>query len=580
MPASRRLTGGKTISPGIVIGTTRIVVPGETAVAEMPIAAADVRKEIAVLENAIEDTIAEVRELRESAGRKIGGPVAKIFDAQLLIAADNEFLKQVKEQIAAQRRNAGYIYNQLVQQTTLPLKKSPDTYLRQMALDIEAVAHRVLSHLSGFGKSSIKVAPNTILVGKQFTPGDILKFREDKVIGFVISQGGADSHAALIARALLLPLIQIPAAWIEIPNGARVILDGTSGDVIINPTDTETAHFQKLRRRMGPAAVRRIKKLPSIPPKTADGKAVEIAANLTLPGPADDILAERNIPVGLFRTEFLYLAQNRFPDEEAQYEHYKSIAERFAPADVVIRVFDLGNDKLSPMETATREENPALGHRGMRALLDLGGELRTQLRAILRASVHGNVRLLLPMVTDMGELDKTRRILAQVKVKLRRDGIPFDENIKLGLMVEVPSVALLADEFAAKVDFFSIGSNDLTQYTLAADRGNARLQDLYSAFHPSVLRLIDRTVRAARARGIPVSLCGEAAGDILGLPIFIGMGITQLSMSPQRIFDVCRSIARIDTNLLPALTRVVLNSRSLEVSLRNLRDFRRAVEKR
>ena len=580
MPARRRLTGGKTISPGIVIGTTRIVVPGETAVAEMAIAAADVRTETTLLEGAIEETIAELRELRESAGKKIGGPVAKIFDAQLLIAADNEFLKQVKEQIAAQKRNAGYIYNQLVRQTTLPLKKSPDNYLRQMANDIEAVANRVLSHLSGFGKSTIKVGPNTILVGKQFTPGDILKYREEKVIGFVISQGGADSHAALISRALLLPLLQIPSAWIEIPNGVRVILDGTTGDVIIHPTDDEVAQFQKLRRRMGPAAVRRIKKLPSIPPKTLDGKSIEIAANLTLPGPADDILAERNIPVGLFRTEFLYLAHSKFPDEEVQYEHYRSIAIRFSPADVVIRVFDLGNDKLAPHDSAAREENPALGWRGMRALLDLGGILRTQLRAILRASVHGNIRILLPMVSDMAELEKTRRILSQVKLKLRQEKIPFDENIKLGIMVEVPSVALMAEEFAARVDFFSIGSNDLTQYTLAADRGNARLQDLYSAYHPSVLRLIHRTVQAAKQHEIPVSICGEAAGDIFGLPIFIGMGISQLSMSPQRIFDVCRTISKIDTSLLPALTTAVLGSRSLDVAMRNLRDFRKAVDKR
>lgn len=580
MSAKRKVLKGVQISPGIVLGYAKIILPGAIQVAEMTVPSSRVGNETIALEKAVEQTVAELRDLKTSAVRKIGGPVAKIFDAQLLIASDFEFLNKVKERIVKDRRNAGFAYNQLVQQAITPLKLSPDEYIRQMSSDIEAVAQRVLSHLVGYGRRDFKLAPNTILVGKSFTPGDILSYRQCKAVGFLVTEAGSNSHMALIARGLMLPIIQAKDATTAVSARSRLILDGTSATAIINPSDEEWSKYQKLKRRHGPAIITRIKRLTTIPPLTADGAEVQVAANLTLPGPADDILAEKNIPVGLYRTEFMFLAQNDFPDEEAQFECYHEIAMKFSGSTVVLRTFDLGYDKLVPDSHFYDEENPALGWRGIRVMLDMTQIFKTQIKAILRASTGRNLRILLPMISDVSELDRAKRIISQVKFSMRRDGVDFDPEIPVGIMIEVPSAALTADRLAAKSDFFSIGTNDLTQYTLAADRGNSRVAELYSPYHPSVLGLIEKTIRAGKDNGIPVAICGEMAGDILALPMFIGMGVGQLSMNPSRIFDLCRMVKRIDTRLAIPLARSVLTSDTKQAVLKQLQDYREAFERR
>ncbi len=577
----RRVINGQPVSSGIVLGTARVILPGQKKVAEVSILSGAVNKEIATLKQAVNATIDELTIMRDSAARKLGGPVAKIFDAQLLIASDSEFLSKDYEQIRSRRRNAGYIYNELVQETTLPLTRSKDPYLRQMSTDIDAVANRVLSQLGAYKRELVSnFRENTIMIGKAFTPFEVLNYRQHKATGFLIAEGGKNSHSALISRSLLLPMVVAPNAWTKVDTGNRIIIDGTEGKVIVNPTDEEWADYQRLRRKQGPALVTRIKRLTEIPPLTLDGKPIEIAANLELPGPIEDILAERKLPVGLYRTEFMYLDGDSFPDEQTQYDYYSRIAEKFQGTSVILRTFDIGSDKSKADELAVVEDNPALGWRGIRSMLDMPAVFKAQIRAILRASIYKNLKILLPMVSDITELDRAKKLIAQSKLELRREGEEFDSNIEIGVMIEVPSAALMADRFAMKVDFMSIGTNDLTQYTMAADRNNAKVTSLYSPLHPSVLKLIRITVEACKKHGIPISICGEVAGDPLALPLFIGLGVDQLSMNPSRIVDLCRLIKRIDSTLVTHLVDSVLSSGSQTAVTRKLQSYKAALEKK
>ncbi|MEW6412070.1 MAG: phosphoenolpyruvate--protein phosphotransferase [Candidatus Zixiibacteriota bacterium] len=580
MNTTRKIIKGIPISGGIVLGHARVILPGDLDITEVWITSSHIDDEIEALEKAVETTKSEIHDLLESAGRKLGGPVARIFDAQLLIADDEQFLEQVKKEIRTRRRNAGFVYNQLVRQTTAPLKSSPDEYMRQMATDIEAVAQRVLSHLKGSDKCDLKFSPNTILVSKMLTPGDVLSFRQRKAIGFIVGEGGPNSHMGLISRALRLPVVLARDAYLEIENNADLIIDGTSGEIIVTPSEADWTEYQKRRKRQGPAAITRIRKLTPVPPVTADGKVVNVGANLTLRGPADDILSEQKIPVGLYRTEFLYLAHYDFPDEDTQYEYYYQIAQKYAKTYVVLRTFDLGYDKLIADNAWLQEDNPALGWRGMRAMLEMTDVFKTQIRAMLRASTLGNVKILLPMITDVSELEQAKKLISQAKFKLRKEKIPFDENIEVGIMVEVPSAAMTADTLAKKADFLSIGTNDLTQYALAADRMNSRVANLYSAFHPSVLRLVMMTVEAAKQNNKPVSICGELAGDLTALPLFIGMDVDLLSMNPARIFDLCRLVRKVDSSLARHLLSSVLTSDSQQQVVTMLHNYRTELEKK
>jgi len=580
MIVRRTVLKGTPISGGIALGTARVILPGDVEFAEVYVPASRVDDEINALDEAVKLTIDEIKGLLESAGKKIGGPVARIFDAQLLIANDEQFLSQVREQIRSRRRNAGFIYNSLVQSTTAPLKSSPDAYMRQMATDVEAVGQRVLSHLSGHDKSDLHFPPNTILVGKMFTPGDVLSYRSRKAIGFLVDEGGANSHMALISRALRLPVVVSRNAHFEIANDTHLIVDGTGGEVIVNPTDDDWTEYQKRKKRQGPAAITRIRKLTDIPPVTADGKPVPVGANLTLQGPADDVLSEQKIPVGLYRTEFLYIARNKFPDEDFQAEYYGQIAEKYAKTYVIFRTFDLGYDKLAADGTWPHEDNPALGMRGIRVMLGMSQVFRTQIKAILRASTRKNIKIMLPMISDMSELEQARKLISQAKFSLRKNKIPFDEDIQIGVMIEVPSAAMTAETLVRKADFVSIGTNDLTQYTLAADRTNNRVSGLYSGFHPSVLKLMKMAVDAARRHGKKVSICGEMAGDPLALPLFIGMELDLLSMNPARLFDICRLIRKVDSTAARHLLASVMASESQQQIVHKLQTYKMELDKR
>ncbi len=580
MSPSKKIIKSSVISGGIVLGNARVILPGDTKVPEIAISASEVATEISALDSAIEETIVELTALRDSAAKKMGSPVAKIFDAQLMIASDAEFLKNVRNKIKSEKRNAGFIYNKFINETVIPLKRSKDAYMQQTAVDIEAVGNRIISHLSGFDKCDLKFPPNTILIGKRFTPGEILAFRQRKAIGYVVSEGGKNSHMALISRGLMLPVLLSKDMHLRIKDNSRLILDGLKGEIIIDPTDSDWLEYQKLKKKQGSASVTRIKKLTQIPPLTSDGIAINVGANLTLPGPVDEMLSAKNIPIGLYRTEFLYISTGRFPTEEEQFEHYSEIASLYKDSCITMRTFDLGYDKIGNSDTWGHEDNPALGWRGIRPMLEMTDIFKIQIRAMLRASSNNNIKIMLPMISDVSEVDKAKKMIRQVMFKLKKENIPFDEKIKIGIMIEVPSAALCADLLATKVDFMSIGTNDLTQYTLAADRMNNKVSNLYSAFHPSVLNLISMTVQACKKQNIPISICGEIAGDLSALPLFIGMGVDMLSMNPGKIFDLCRLVKKIDSTMAHHLTESVLSSKNLQDVMTKLQNYKLELEKK
>ncbi|SYZ72994.1 putative Phosphoenolpyruvate-protein phosphotransferase [Candidatus Zixiibacteriota bacterium] len=552
-------------SPGFSFGEARVIFKWEHPVQERVISEIDIPDEIARLDNAVEATLVELEQWRKSAGLKIGGPVAKIFDTQMMIASDREFLRKVKDEVKKSRRNVEYIYSLEVENTITPLRLSSDPYMQQMVFDIEAVSHRIISHLGGGqDHQDAQFPPNSIIVAPELSPGEVLSLYEHHASAIVTSGGNAISHMALIARSLLLPaVVGVPRAHIRIKSGDRLVIDGEKGTIIINPPEEEWEALHRNKVKLTTQHISRLQKLPVFPPRTSDGTAVDVAANIDLPGPVDDILSKHKVSVGLYRTEFLYLQSGHFPDEDKQFEVYDAVAARYFPQSVVIRTFDLGSDKYIA-DQQLHESNPALGWRGIRAALDMPKIFKDQLRAILRASTHKNVKILLPMVADISELRKASSLIKRAMVELRQRKIEFDRDIEIGVMIEVPSAAVAADLLAEKVSFFSIGSNDLTQYTLAADRDNERLARIFSPLHPAVLRLIKITLEAARKRNIPVTVCGEMSGDELAIPLLIGMGISQLSMNPSKLANACNVISKVKYGDAVALADEIMRMTTLK----------------
>ncbi len=534
-------------SPGLTFGEARVVYSWEQSIEESDIEVSEIENEVSRFEQAVEDSLAEIRKWKDSAGRRIGGPVARIFESQIMIASDHEFLKSVISKIKSGRKNAEYVYSREVEKTISPLRLSKDQYMRQMAADIEGVSSRIIRRLTGQSvRHTGQAAQDYIYVGKLFTPAEVLSLYERKVKAIVTAGGGANSHMALIARSLLIPtVVGALRADLKIKTGDRLIVDGDKGQVTVRPSQQEWNDIRKKRAKVTARQILRLDDIPYFPPKTADNVEIDIAANINLPGPIDEVLAERRVGIGLYRTEFIYLQNGKFPSEDKQFDIYDSVAKRYFPRPIVIRTFDLGSDKYHKSDNNIKESNPALGWRGIRAAFDMPAVFKSQLRAILRASARRNVKILLPMIADIAELNRALRIIKRTQTELSKENIEFDKSIKIGIMIEVPSAAVTAHELARKVSFFSIGSNDLTQYTLAADRDNQKLAKIFSPLHPAVLSLIETTIEAAQNNNIPVTVCGEMASDILAIPLLISMGVKQLSMNPAKLFRACKLIQKI-----------------------------------
>ncbi len=537
------------VSHGIAIGRAQVVRDPAFQIVRRSIPASRLKDEVERLQTASEKTVEELEATRNKAVRAIGEPAANIFDAQIMIASDEQFLQTVVDRIEQDRVNAEYAYQETLADTIDRLERSSDPYLRQMIHDIRAVSERILSLMLGIGdRTGNGFDRPTVLAGRIFSPGQVMAYARRNVVGFLTEEGGPTSHMGLVIRSLGIPAVTGNFGIGDtLTTGTPIIIDGAQGEVVINPDEETLQTYRRLRQQKQLQPLKLLRRARSIKPISRDGRQIQLAANLEIPGAFEDDLVRLGVGVGLYRTEFLYFAKQGFPDEEEQYQAYSRIAEKFAPLPVTLRTFDLGGDKYAEHLGNVREDNPALGWRGIRVALDARKLYRTQLRAMLRASVFGNMKILLPMVSDASEIVATLDLIERIKRELRRSDISFDEQIRVGVMIEVPSAALCADYISELVDFVSIGTNDLIQYTMAADRSNHWVTDYYNGAHPAVLRLIQMTITAAHENGIPVTVCGEMAGQREMAPLFIGLGVDELSMNPTMLPGISRWITRINS---------------------------------
>ncbi|GFN36491.1 phosphoenolpyruvate--protein phosphotransferase [Tepidimicrobium xylanilyticum] len=492
--------------------------------------------EIERLDNAVKKGIKELESLYEETLASIGKKEAEIFNAHKLMLHDPEYIEGVKNKIKEEKVNVEWALKEVTDYYISLFENIEDAYLKERALDLKDVSKRLLRILAGIEGGDLRsIKEKSIIVAEDLVPSDTAQMDKKKVVGIVTELGGKTSHTSIMARSLEIPAV---AGAKDITNlikdGDFMIIDGNTGIILINPSKEEIEFYEEKKKKYEDfkSKVKEMKGKESI---SKDGIRVEIAANIGTPKDIDNVIANDGEGVGLFRTEFLYMDSDSLPTEEEQFEAYKIVAEKLEGKPVVIRTLDVGGDKDIPYLELPKEMNPFLGYRAIRLCLDRRDIFKTQLRALLRASAFGNIKIMFPMISNIGEVREAKRILEEVKDELRKENIPFNENIEVGIMVEIPSVAVHSDIFAKEVDFFSIGTNDLIQYTLAVDRGNQDISHLYNQYDPAVLRLIKMTIDNGHKAGIWVGMCGEAAGDEKLIPVLLAMGLDEFSMNPASI---------------------------------------------
>jgi phosphoenolpyruvate-protein phosphotransferase (PTS system enzyme I) len=510
--------------------------------------ASEVDAETARFDAAIEEARRELTDLRAKVLEEVGESEARVFDAHLLFLGDHELMGNTRKAIAAERKDAGFLLRRRSEELAKRLSRIPDAYLRERATDLEDVAERVVRQLAkGQRRRTIELHEPSIVVAHNLNPSTLTQLRVRNVLGIATDLGGPTSHVAILARALHLPAVSgLSAATGTVQTGDFVALDGNAGTLVVNPTEKErkaSGDRQEALRKFE-LELFSLRDLPSV---TMDGRPLLLSANIELPVEAENAISVGAHGVGLYRTEFIYLGQGHIPTEEEQLGAYRFIVERMAPRPVVVRTLDAGGDKIvDALQGAQPDQNPFMGWRSIRMCLDRPDIFLPQLRAILRSSVHGNVRILFPMIADIHELREAKRHLDTARKELDGKGIPYVKDLPVGAMIEVPSAALCIDALARECDFLSIGTNDLTQFTLAVDRGSQRLTNLYDPLHPAVLQLVARTVEGSRRHGTLVAVCGELASDPVGALVLAGLGVDELSMSPWAILEVKKILRSIN----------------------------------
>jgi phosphotransferase system enzyme I (PtsI) len=560
---AEQVLSGIGVAPGIAVGPAYLyAASGQPDEVEARSLAGEevVEEEVGRFEEAVERAEDELNTVISITRQKLGEESAGIFEAQRLMLRDEALYGAVIERIRSDAVNAGFAIEAVLREHRQRMEAGPSTYLRERAADLADVQNRLVRHLRREHLLA-SVEPGSVVVAEDLSAADVVLFSRRRLRGFAIDRGGATSHVSIIARALGVPTVaSLGHATEQIENGEPVVLDGLRGEVAVRPSQARTERYQARRARYQRQQSEQ-KNLASLPAETQDGHAVRLSANVEFSQEVR-LLEECGAEgIGLFRTEMLLMMRGDVTlSAESTFETYRDVVEHTAPQPTTIRLLDLGGDKLLPM--AHREDNPFLGWRGIRVLLDKPEVLRTQLRAVLRASAFGPVRILVPMITHLDEIRQVRAVLGEVKDELRVEGVDFDDDVPVGVMVEVPAVALRAGAFAEAADFFSIGTNDLTQYVLATDRGNDLVAEGYSEFHPAVLTLIKRAASAAHAAGIPVSVCGEVAGDARATPLLVGLGVGELSASPTYLPEIKRVVRAIDQAEARALAGSALSMHS------------------
>jgi len=516
------------------------------------------------LMDAIAEARREIDEMREVVGERFGPEFAAVFYTQIQILEDAGFV-QALEQGVERESNALSALRGVLDAYRATFDRIEDPYFRERGADVADVGQRVMEKLLGVRDQVTRMARGAIVVVDQIQPALFAKLEMDAVAAIVSEHGGATSHGAIFARTLEIPAVTgVAGIGNEARTGETAIVDGGNGRIYLSPDEALLSEYNKAKEQYA-VAVEHLDALRARPAETLDGRRIRLTANVGLLNDMHLIEQHGAEGVGLFRTELLAMAHRGFPSEEEQEQLYRRVIEMVGrDSSVTIRTLDLGGDKGIPNLGLEDEENPQLGCRSIRLTLENRRVFRAQLRAILRASAHGNVRLLFPMISGVGELREARAVLDEVRDQLSRREIPFDENMPVGVMIEVPSAALIADTLAKECDFFSIGTNDLTQYTLAVDRGNERVAHLYNSLHPAVLSLIDRSVRAAKAAGIPISICGEMATNPLAVPLLIGLGIGELSGAPSAVPVVKEIVRALNAEEVAGDARRALASASAE----------------
>ena len=559
-----KIIRGLCASPGIAIGEVYVVNRTDPSVVVKTVEPDQVENEIQRFKKAIELAREELLDIKKRVSDGLGEGHAMFLDAQLLVLDDVAVTKDTEEKIRAERKNAESVFYETVQLAIDRLASVGDEYLRERALDLKDVSRRVLCHLDRACVLSFTLPEKEVIViADDLSPSDTAKLHGHSVLGFATQHGGTTSHAAIMARALEIPaVVGLRDHLKHIKDGDRIIVDGNTGVVIINPKEEVLRSYGRGKKKYERFR-EHLMLLKDEPAATLDGRSVELSANIEMPEEVSTAIARGAKGIGLYRTEFLFLSSDRIPDEEEQYAAYATVAERIYPESVIIRTLDIGGDKVVE---DLREPNPFMGWRAIRISLSERELFKIQLMAILRAGAKENVKVMFPMISAIEELRQAKSVLEEAKSELRKRGVPFQDRIEVGIMVETPAAALLANHLAKECDFLSIGSNDLTQYTIAVDRTNERVAYLYEHLHPSVLQLVKQIVDAGHANDIWVGVCGEMAGDPLAVPVLVGLDVDELSTSPVVLLETKKIIRGLHSDEARAMvTKVMSLGSSVEV---------------
>ncbi|MBU1694382.1 MAG: phosphoenolpyruvate--protein phosphotransferase [Verrucomicrobia bacterium] len=562
------------VSPGVVVGPVFLATTEEERLVERDIAEEEIPREIARFEEALIVTRQQIHEIQQKVTEAIGQESASIFDAHLLVVDDRSFVEEVIRGLGDQRRNVESVLSVVADRYAQALARLEDDYLRERAADVRDVTRRILRNLAGRSASLLsRLDRPYLIIANDLAPSETATLNREKVLGFATDLGSPTSHTAIMARALSIPaIVGLHDVSVRVSTGDPVLIDGHKGLLYIHPTRERLEEYGKIAEARQSIQAR-LSDLREQRPVTRDGYELTLSANIEMPGDVDSVLAAGATGVGLFRTEYIYLSMQHLPTEEEQTAAYEEVARRVAPEPCIIRTLDLGGDKfLSHLKTPS-ELNPFMGWRAIRFCLAQPEIFKTQLRAILRASRHENVRIMYPMVSNVGEVLRANAFLEEAKNELRLQDAPFNEAIEVGVMIEVPSAAITADLIAPHVAFFSLGTNDLVQYTLAVDRVNERVAYLYEPTHPAIVHLIRNTIDVAHQHGIWVGICGEMAGNPVMTPLLLGLGVDELSMSPSAIPLVKEVVRSLRFTEAEELARKVLPSGSAAEVLEACREL-------
>ena len=553
----KRITGIG-VSPGIAIGKVYLLVKKDIVILKCP--CKDVSEEQGKLLDARNKTRDQLIKIRETTAKKVSEEKAAIFDAHITLLEDEDLLEEVNDIIANDKVCAEYALSQGIEVYRKILSEVEDEYLRERAGDLVDISDRWIRNIQGEEIADVSNLPkDSIVVARDLTPSDTANLDLDNTLAFITEIGGRTSHTSIMARSLELPaVVGIGEIVKDLKNEQTIIVNGNTGNVIINPSDESIDSCLKLKEEFDKKRAL-LKEYAHKDAISKDGTKIRVYANIGSPADLGGALKNGADGIGLYRTEFLFMENTDFPTEEEQFKAYKEVAVAMSGHTVTIRTMDIGGDKYLPYLEMPKEENPALGWRALRICLDKTSIIKTQFRALLRASAFGKIKVMLPMIVSMEELRKAKNIFNDCKLELMKENIAFNESLELGMMIETPSVVFRAEAFARESDFFSIGTNDLTQYTLASDRGNEKIAAICDPYNPSVLTAIKMAIDGAHASGIIISMCGELAGDLLAVPLLFGLGLDVFSMSAISIPEVKKMIISLDKAECQMLAKRVLS---------------------